>query len=190
MSLILGVDLDGVCANYTQSLRMVVAFEKRVSMDSLTDDVDWNYTKWGIDGREEFLELHRKGVDQGMFLSMNAMPGVSPVLWRLSDAGAHIRVITHRLCFNGSHAQIAGDTIDWLDVQNIPYRDICFMGNKPQAEADIYVEDAPHHIEALWAEGKEVIIFDQPYNKHLTAKGGMRAWDWTDVEEIVLDAIN
>ena len=28
----------------------------------------------------------------------------------------------------------------------IPYRDLCFLGAKPQVEADCYVEDAPHNV--------------------------------------------
>lgn len=185
--MILGVDLDGVCANYTDAFREVVAFDKGVPLNSLTDKVTWDYTEWGIEDREEFLRLHLKGVEQGMFYSMKPMPGVSESLWRLSDAGVWIRIITHRLAFNGHHGAVATDTIQWLERHNIPYRDLCFIGDKPQVDADLYVDDSPKYIEPLAEAGKDVIVFDQPYNQHISSHMGWRAFDWADVEEIVLE---
>jgi 5'(3')-deoxyribonucleotidase len=117
-----------------------------------------------------------------MFRNMPAIDGVSDALWRLSDAGVWIRIVTHRLVTNWGHALIVSDTVDWLDTHSIPYRDICFLGRKPEVEADAYVEDAPHNVEALRARGNTVIVFDQPYNRNLD---GLRASTWAEVEAIV-----
>ena len=103
-------------------------------------------------------------------------------LWRLSDAGVWIRIITHRIYGNWGHAVAVGDTVTWLDTVGIPYRDLCFLGAKPQVEADCYIDDAPHNVEALRATGAYVIVFDQLYNRHLD---GPRAADWTEVEDLV-----
>ena len=70
-----------------------------------------------------------------MFRHMPPMPGVAESLWRLSDAGVWIRIITHRLCVNWGHAVAVADTVAWLDDTGIPYRDICFLGAKPEVEA-------------------------------------------------------
>jgi 5'(3')-deoxyribonucleotidase len=91
-------------------------------------------------------------------------------------------VITHRLYTNWGHAAAISDTVSWLDGNQIPYRDICFLGAKPEVEADCYIDDAPHNIEALRAQGNAVIVYDQPYNRHLPAP---RAGDWRQVEELV-----
>jgi len=72
----------------------------------------------------------------------------------------------------------------FLQHHKIPYRDICFLGAKPQVEADVYIDDAPHNVEALRATGNPVIVFDQPYNAEMS---GPRATNWAQVEEIVLD---
>ena len=37
----------------------------------------------------------------------------------------------------------------WLDQVGIPYRDLCFLGRKPEVEADAYVDDAPHNVAEL-----------------------------------------
>ncbi len=179
---VLGVDLDGVCADYTSAFRRIVAMERNVDADSLTTEVSWDFAEWGLD-RDSFLELHKTSVqDHRMFKNMSALDGVSDALWRLSDAGVWIRIVTHRLVTNWGHALIVSDTVDWLDAKSIPYRDICFLGRKPEIEADAYVEDAPHNVEALRARGNTVIVFDQPYNRDLD---GLRASDWVEVEAIV-----
>ena len=179
---VLGVDLDGVCADYTSAFRRIVAMERNVDADSLTTEVSWDFAEWGLN-RDSFLELHKTSVqDHRMFKNMPALDGVSDALWRLSDAGVWIRIVTHRLVTNWGHALIVSDTVDWLDAKSIPYRDICFLGRKPEIEADAYVEDAPHNVEALRARGNTVIVFDQPYNRDLD---GLRASNWAEVEAIV-----
>ena len=107
--------------------------------------------------------------------------GVAEALWRLSDAGVWIRIITHRLYVNWGHATAVADTVDWLDATGVPYRDLCFLGAKPQVEADCYVEDAPHNVTALRTTGAPVIVYDQPYNRDIA---GPRAADWTVVENL------
>ena len=184
--IVLGVDLDGVCADYTSAFRSLVAEDRGVDPESLTTDVSWDFGEWGLD-RDEFLRLHRIAVqERRMFRDMPVIDGASETLWRLSDAGVWIRIITHRLVTNWGHALIVSDTVEWLDSQRIPYRDLCFLGNKPEAQADVYVEDAPHNIDALRASGNLVIAFDQPYNRSMA---GPRAEAWHDVESIVADLI-
>ena len=183
---VLGVDLDGVCADYTTAFRALVAEDRGVTPESLTTDVSWDFAEWGLD-REEFLRLHRASVQEHrMFRDMPAMSGVSDALWRLSDAGVWIRIITHRLVTNWGHAVIVSDTVEWLDTRRIPYRDLCFLGAKPQAQADAYIEDAPHNIEALRAGGNTVVVFDQPYNRDLA---GPRAVDWAEAEAVLAELV-
>ncbi len=119
-----------------------------------------------------------------MFRIMPVVPGAAEALWRLSDAGVWIRLITHRLYTNWGHAVAVADTVAWLDEHAIPYRDLCFLGDKPQVEADAYVDDAPHNVEALRSTGADVLVFAQPYNAELD---GPRAAGWTEVEEWVLE---
>ncbi|MGI9576756.1 MAG: 5' nucleotidase, NT5C type [Microthrixaceae bacterium] len=179
---ILGVDLDGVCADYTAAFRDAVASHRGIDPTELTDEVSWDYGEWGLD-RDGFLEHHTRAVtDEDMFARMNVIDGCSEALWRLSDAGVWIRIITHRLVGNWAHAKVVADTVQWLDDNGIPYRDLCFLGAKPQVEAAVYIDDAPHNVGALRDSGNTVIVFDQPYNQELD---GPRATGWSDVEAII-----
>ncbi|MFP3900761.1 MAG: 5' nucleotidase, NT5C type [Acidimicrobiia bacterium] len=183
---ILGVDLDGVCGDYTAALRAVVAGQRGIDPASLPVERSWDFREWGL-SPVEFQRIHREAVlEHRIFRTMPAFPGAAEVLWRLSDAGVWIRIITHRLYVNWGHATAVADTVDWLDSVGIPYRDLCFLGAKPQVEADCYVEDAPHNVVALRSTGSYVIVFDQPYNREVD---GPRAGDWAGVEEQVAERI-
>jgi len=178
----LGVDLDGVCGNYTSAFRSVVAQETGVSEESLPLLRSWDFKEWGLTP-EGFERLHFLAVSEHRILrSMPVIDGASETLWRMSDAGVWIRVITHRLYVNWAHATAIADTVDWLDRARIPYRDICFLGDKPEVEADLYIDDGPHNVEALRSSGNRVIVFDAPYNQHLN---GPRARDWLECEQLV-----
>ncbi len=181
---VFGVDLDGVCGDYTSAFRTIAARELNVEESELPLERSWDFREWDLDRVGGFADLHAMAVSEDrLFATMPPIDGVRDALWRLSDAGVHIRVITHRLYVNWGHAGAVADTVAWLDEQKIPYRDICFLGNKPDVGADIYIDDAPHNITALRGAGCEAIIFDQPYNQELD---GLRAKDWQEVEEIVM----
>jgi len=127
--------------------------------------------------------LRTAAVKHRMLAKMEPIAGAVESLWRLSDAGVWIRIVTHRLYVNWSHAVVVADTVAWLDRVQIPYRDICFLGAKPDVACDCYIDDAPHNVKALRASGNQVICFGQPYNTDI-AQPRMDSWD--EVEDYVL----
>jgi 5'-nucleotidase len=183
---VLGLDLDGVCADYTGGFRRFVAAERGVPTATLPDPVDWDWTRcgWGIGSREEYLDLHDRAVRGGLFRDLDPLVGVSAALWALSDAGIRIRVITHRLIVSGGHGPAAADTVTWLEQNDIPFWDFCFVADKPDVGADLYLDDSPANIAAFRAAGLPAITFDQPYNRHLD---GRRVHDWADAGAAVLE---
>lgn len=182
---VFGVDLDGVCGDYTSAFRTIVSRELGVDEDALPLERSWDFREWNLERAGGFERLHALAVtEHRMFATMPPIEGVTDTLWRLSDAGIHIRVITHRLYVNWGHASAVADTVSWLDEHRIPYRDICFLGNKPDVGADVYIDDGPHNIIQLRAAGYVAIVFDQPYNKHLD---GHRAHSWSELEEMVMN---
>ena len=183
-SFILGVDLDGVCADYTVGLRRIAADALGVAEAELPLERSWDFREWGL-SPAAYEEIHHLAVSEHRILrDLPAIDGAADALWRLSDAGVWIRIITHRLYVNWGHAIAVSDTVTWLDEARIPYRDICFLGAKPEVEADLYIDDGPHNIDALHAGGNEVIIFHQPYNRQVD---GVRATTWLEVEDLVYE---
>lgn len=186
-SFVLGVDLDGVCGDYTAAFREVVAADRAVDPAELPEERSWDFHEWGIANSAEFDRLHRLAVlEHGIFRTMPSLPGAADALWRLSDAGVWIRIITHRLFVNWGHAVAVADTVAWLDEHRVPYRDICFLGAKPEVEADCYIDDASHNVIALRNAGNHVIVYDAPYNQDVS---GPRATSWEEVEQLVMDRV-
>jgi len=182
-TLILGVDLDGVCADYEGAFRASVARRSGRDPDTLPPQTVLDaYSQWEL-SFEAFEQAHRRAVlEDRIFRTMRPLSGVSEALWELSDRGVWIRIITHRLLFNWAHETSAADTAWWLDTHHIPYRDLCFIGDKPDVGADVYVDDSPRHVTALRQAGRRAIVFDQPYNRDLPPP---RAHTWREVVELV-----
>src|SRR5256885_91837 len=131
--LILGVDLDGVCADFYGRMREIAAewFERPI--EEFTVDVSYGLPEWGIRRKEQYESLHRFAVTQrALFESSSMIPGARKTLRKLSSEGARIRIITHRLFIFYFHAASVVQTVEWLDRNGIPYWDLCFMKEKQQ----------------------------------------------------------
>ncbi len=183
---ILGVDLDGVVGDHTRRFRDIMADIRGVDPESLPLERSWDFAEWDLDLDQYSAYHHQAVMDYDMLATMPVLDGAADTLWRLSNAGVWIRIITHRLYVNWSHAKAITDTATWLDRHSIPYRDLCFVGDKPEVQANAYVDDAPHNIVRLRDAGNMVIVFDQPYNRDLA---GPRAHSWAELEEIVMAAV-
>lgn len=181
--IVLGVDLDGVCADFYGRMREVAAewFERPI--DELTPDVAYGLKEWGIENPDQYTSLHRFAVvERNLFGTVPMIPGARKVLRRLSGEGYHIRIITHRLFVQFFHALAVQQTIEWLDRNGIPYWDLCFMKEKDQVGADIYIEDAPGNIERLRQQNFYTICFANSTNRDV---GSPRAENWDDVHKLI-----
>jgi 5'(3')-deoxyribonucleotidase len=182
-NIVIGVDLDGVCADFYGRMREIAAewFERPI--DELPSDVSYGLSEWGIKDKSHYDSLHRFAVTQReLFSSMEMVPGARKYLRLLSDEGYRIRIITHRLFIHYFHATAVQQTVNWLDSHGIPYWDLCFMKEKSQVGADIYVEDTPDNIVQLRSKGLYTICFANSTNTRIAPP---RALSWQEVYEIV-----
>ena len=182
---VLGVDLDGTCADFYNGLRPIAAEWLGVPQDSLTAEVSWDLPEWGVaQAPGGYPKLHHFAVTQrDLFRVLKPMPGAPQALRRLSDMGVRIRIITHRLLIKNFHRVAVQQTVEWLDGHDIPYWDLCFLADKAAVGADLYVEDSPRNVAQLRAEGHPTIVFTSPTNRHLP---GPRADTWDDVLRLVV----
>lgn len=182
---VLGVDLDGVVANFYAGLRPIAAEWLGVPVDSLTPDPGYGLVEWNLASMGTYEDLHRFAVMQRhLFRELAPMPGAAAALRRLSQRQIRIRIITHRLYIAYFHQEAVQQTVAWLDHHGIPYWDLCFMKDKAAVGADLYVEDSPANVRALRADGNPTIVFANSTNAGLD---GPRATTWTDVERLVLE---
>jgi len=182
---VVGVDLDGVVADFYGALRPIAAEWRGVNVETLTPDVSYGLPEWGIEGEEDYQALHRFAVTQReIFLKQLPIEGAPSALRSLGyHEEIRIRIITHRLYIKYTHEITIRQTAEWLEKYGIPYWDICFMKAKGEVGADVYIEDSPNNIKALQDAKKDVLIFTNSTNKQVS---GDRANTWDDVEAYIL----
>jgi 5'(3')-deoxyribonucleotidase len=181
---VLGVDLDGVVANFYGGMRPIAAEWLGVLVESLTPDPGYGLEDWNLSSMGTYDDLHRFAVTQRtLFRQLAPMPGAAAALRRLSQQQIRIRIITHRLYIRYFHQEAVQQTVAWLEHHGIPYWDLCFMKDKAAVGADLYVEDSPTNVRALRADGHLTIVFANSTNVGLDEP---RAQTWEDVERLVL----
>ncbi len=182
---VLGVDLDGVCADFYGGLRVVAAEWLGVPIVQLTKEVSYGLPEWPLNAAGGYEALHRFAVTQReLFRKLEPLEGAPVVLRRLSVRDIRIRIITHRLFIKYFHQEAVRQTIEWLDHYDIPYWDLCFMREKAAVGADLYIEDSPKNVEKLRADDHPTIVFT---NSTIRALLGPRANSWTEVEALVVE---
>ena len=183
----LGVDLDGVCADFFGGLREVAAEWLEVPLESLTPEVSYGLQEWNLEPAGGYAALHRFAVTQrDLFAQLRPIHGASVVLRRLSNRDVRIRIITHRLFIKYFHEPAIRQTIEWLDRYDIPYWDLCFMKEKAAVGADLYIEDSPINVARLRAGGNDTIVFTNSTNRDVAPP---RAGSWDEVEELVMERV-
>jgi len=150
---VLGVDLDGVVADFYAGLRPIAAEWLGVAADTLPLEVSYGLGELGLDALGGYEDLHRFAVTQReLFRKLTPMPDAPAALRRISQNDVRIRIITHRLYVKYFHEEAVRQTTAWLEHHGIPYWDLCFMKDKAAVGADLYVEDSPANVEALRAD--------------------------------------
>ena len=180
---VLGVDLDGVVADFYSGLRPIAAEWRGVPVDSLPLEISYGLSEWGLDEVGGYEDLHRFAVTQrALFRTLQPIAGAPAALRRISQSEVRIRIITHRLYIKHFHEEAVTQTTAWLEHHGIPYWDLCFMKDKAAVGADLYIEDSPENVEALRADGHETIVFSNSTNRHIAAP---QAASWSEVERLV-----
>lgn len=182
---VLGLDLDGTCADFYGRMREIAAEWTGKILEELDPKPVWGLMNWGLQ-EGEYERLHRFAVTQrNLFGSLSPLPGAPQAIRRLGTEGVRVRIITHRLIIRHFHETAVAQTVKWLDHHGIPYWDLCFMRDKGAVGADLYVEDSPDNILALRRLNQDVIIMDNPTNRNIADLPGGRARSWEEAESMI-----
>lgn len=185
---VLGVDLDGVVADFAGGLKPIAAMWLGVTPESLTDEISYGFGEWNLDSVGGYEALHRYAVkEHRLFANLPPLAGAPAALRRLDTVPEiRIRIITHRLYIHWFHKEAIAQTTEWLERYGIPYWDLCFMRDKAAVGAQLYLEDSPENIIALREGGHETIVVRNPTNRHLPGPG---AETWEEIEALVLERV-
>jgi 5'(3')-deoxyribonucleotidase len=164
-------------------MREVAAEWFERDINDLPEDVSYSLREWGIESNDQYESLHRFAVTQrDLFRTLPMIAGARRYLRQLSSEGVRVRIITHRLYLPFFHRDAVSQTIDWLDFHGIPYWDLCFMKDKEQVGADVYVDDSPDNVRKLRDTGLYAICFANSTNEDVAPP---RAESWEQVYKLV-----
>lgn len=177
----IGVDLDGVCYGFTDSLRRYMVDHKGYDPKDLPDSTCWDFHKvdWGWT-TAEFLEHFAAGVDAGVvFLHGDPEEGAVKYIQQLKNDGHTIHIITHRAVGTKS----VQNTGEWLAREGIVFDSLTFSADKTIVKTDFFIEDNVDNYNALEEAGVEVVLYDRPWNQY--AEHAYRVSGWEDFYQFV-----
>ena len=152
----IGVDVDGVPRDFVGSLQRQYAVD-------FPDHVMSPVTQWDLHhffpiGKAIYpyaFDTRAKEIFEGA----DPYPGAYAAMIALKERGHEIVYVTTQPRGKEVH------TINWLLKHNFPYDGLVITGIKDIANCDVYIDDGPHNVKVLQATGKEVVIYDQPWNR-------------------------
>ncbi len=140
----LGIDLDGVVANFTQGW---MDFYNREFGTNLTvkDSKRWHDLVELTHFRDidEFWEWSSDLDGHSVFWHLEAFPGAVEALRGLMAAGHDIIVLTTKPDF------AVDDTHDWLERHRVPAAEVHILDEKWRVDCEVYLDDGPHVLPGL-----------------------------------------
>lgn len=167
----LGVDLDGVVADFNSGWIARYNRDFGAALDPAMVTT-WNSPTVLTHFRDmgEFWAWARQG-PASVFRDLPVYPEAVATLERLA--------VDHRVVVVSSkHEWAICDTLAWLGEQRVPAPEVHFVWDKPTVDCDVYLDDAPHNLEALAARRPEAVVcrMVQPWNAPLPGVRDVGSW--------------
>ena len=173
----IGVDIDGVLRDFVGSL--LIQYYKDFPNHEVEAITEWDLHNFFPVGKAIYPYAFNVKAKE-VFEDAEPYPGAYVAMIALKERGHEIIYVTTQPHGKEIH------TLNWLLKHNFPYDGLVITGMKDIANCDVYIDDGPHNIKALQDAGKEVVIYDQPWNR---LSLGMRAYSLQEFAEIV-DGLN
>lgn len=179
--LIIGVNLDGTCADSYGRMREIAAEWFGLDVSELTSEVTYGLPEWGLNITEEYKALHYFAITKRkLFSTCNILPQAGYYLKLLSDKG--VKIIPYRFYSDSLDQMVVLHTFDWLYKNRIPYTDLCFVNGNVKVGADIYIDNNPKNVIKLRREGLYTIFFANGVNEDIKKP---RAETWEEVYQLI-----
>lgn len=162
-----GLDLDGVCYDFVDSLRTYLVTRRGYDRTTLPDATRWEFfLDWGLT-LQQFLDACHAGVDAGIiFRHGNPFAGVLAACRKIAAAGHEIHIVTDRSQGTGTSAVDA--TRWWLAHHGLVHHTLTISRDKTTVPADLFIEDRVENYLALRAAGVDAYLLTRPWNAQLT----------------------
>lgn len=178
----LGIDLDGVVANFTKGWMGFYNAQYGTQL-VVEDSVAWNglIELTHFRNMKEFWDWASDLDGKSVFWHLETFPGAIKALNALAGEGHHIAILTTKPDF------AVHDTLEWLARHRLPSTEIHILEDKWRVDCDIYLDDSPHVLPRLVAHRPErtVCRYIRPWNGPVEGARDVR--DFEDFREVVVD---
>ncbi len=168
----LGIDMDGVLADFNTGWidRYNERFEKQLRH---TDVVQWDglHELTHFTTMEAFWEWFQQD-GRSIFRDLPVYPDSIETIERLAR--------DHRVVIVSSKFDWAiPDTLEWLAEHRVTAREIHFVHDKTAVACDVYLEDAPYHLQALVEKRPDATVcrMVRPWNVPVPGTVNVESWD-------------
>jgi len=166
--MIVKIDVDGVIRDIISAMCKIYNenFKGNLCVNDIDDyDVNTNFPEiikqTGRKPTEYFFTDHADKIFETVSKPFN---GVKKSIDKLRRNGNKVVIVTWQFSLkNIKH------TLDFLDIYDIQYDDICFTRDKWLIKGDYLIDDNPEFITDKRDKSKKIII-DTPYNRYVSKK--------------------
>ena len=160
-----GIDLDGVCYDFADSVReYLCAVAQTHRYSNCPEPTRWEfYEDWGL-GLGEFLDNCHAGVDSGVIFTYgDPHPNVAEAFHRIKAGGHTIHIVTDRSF--GTKGASEAATRAWLDAHGLPFDSLTFTADKTVVRLDTMVDDKLANYYALQTAGVDAWLLTRAWNQ-------------------------
>lgn len=169
----LGIDLDGVVANFNKGWIDFYNRQFGTSLDvSQVDAWDVIPQLTHFQHMGEFWEWAENLNGSSLFRHLDTFPDAVPALEKLAADGHEIIIVTTKPEF------AIDDTHAWIEEKNIPTSEVHIVSRKDRVEADVFLDDAPHQLYQLRRHRPDAVVvrFARPWNHEIPGVETVESW--------------
>ena len=180
MGLRLGIDLDGVVADFNAG--WIATYNEEFEADLPFDIVrvwDGIHAHTHFTDPERFWDWVKTREGGSIFRHLEPYEEAVPALTRLTRAGHDVVIITTKPDW------AVHDTFAWIAEHRIPTHEVHMTREKWQVPCDVYLDDAPHQLTTIHAARPDALTcrFVRPWNDPLP--GVLDVEDWASFETAI-----
>lgn len=180
MRIRLGIDLDGVVANFIDGWMMRYNMEYGTSLtEDQVDHWDAAHELTHFQDMSDFWQwAGASGNGPTVFRNLRTYPGALTTLNELATCH-DIVILTMKPDWAGH------DTFSWIADNHIPTREVHLIRDKWNVDCDIYLDDSPYVLSGLVAKRPNSIVcrFVRPWNEPVP--GAINVHNWDEFLELV-----
>lgn len=179
------LDADGVLYPFADKLRAWMIDGMNYDEGQITPVAEWHiWEQWGIT-EARFWQCVAEGVrKKALFWEGEPEPLAYEMLGRLLSMDYQIHIVTARTV-PGATLEARSATFYWLENSlKLPWSSVIISNNKAIIRSHALIDDSVINCDTVAQHGILPICYNQPWNQDW---GGMRAHDFYDVHDLVLE---